>query len=151
MSALAHIGHAVSDIDRSIRFYTGLFGFRFDRELSFQPDQISELLQLDTPSSARVVYLMLGDFTLELMQFDPASSDSAPSRVFNQTGLTHLSLVVDDPDAVFYQVPEFGGSCMSNIGVAHMIRDPDGQLIELLQPTYPESVEAQRREQHART
>ena len=149
MNALAHIGHAVSDIDRSIRFYTELFGFRLDRELSFQPDQIVELLQLDTPCSARVVYLMLGEFTLELMQFDPASADTARSRVFNQTGLTHLSLVVDNPDDVMSRMGEFGGSLVS-IGVAHVIRDPDGQLIELLPPTYFEGVEAQRREQHSK-
>ena len=147
MSALAHVGHAVSDIDRSARFYTELFGFRFDRELSFQPEQIVELLQLDTPCSVRVIYLSLGDFTLELMQFDPASSEAARSRVFNQTGLTHLSLVVDDPDDVFSRVAEFGGSQVSSVGSAHMIRDPDGQLIELLPPTYPEGVEAQRRAQ----
>jgi lactoylglutathione lyase len=147
MNALAHIGHAVSDMERSVRFYTELIGFRFDRELSFSNEQIQDLLVLDQPKDMRVIYLLLGGFTLELMQMDPPATADAGSRNFTMTGITHFSFVVDDPADVYARVEEFGGARWSDIGIANMIRDPDGQLIELLPPTYPASIEGQRRAQ----
>ena len=147
MNSLAHIGHAVSDMERSVRFYTELIGFEMDRELNFQPEQITDLLVLGEPRSMRVIYLLLGSFTLELMQMSPEGRPGAPSRGFEETGITHFSFVVDDPADVFARVEDYGGSKWSDIGIACMIRDPDGQLIELLPPTYPASVEEQRRAQ----
>ena len=147
MNALAHIGHAVSDMETSMRFYTELIGFTFDRELNFEPEQITDLLVLETPRSMRVIYLLLGGFTLELMQMSPAGKAGAPGRGFEETGITHFSFVVDDPAGVYARVEEFGGSKWSDIGIANMIRDPDGQLIELLPPTYPASIEEQRKAQ----
>jgi catechol 2,3-dioxygenase-like lactoylglutathione lyase family enzyme len=147
MNALAHIGHAVSDMEKSLRFYTELIGFRYDRELNFEPEQIVDLLVLDEPRSMRVIYLLLGGFTLELMQMTPAAKSAAGNRQFNETGITHFSFVVDDPADAYARVEEFGGSRWSDIGIANMIRDPDGQLIELLPRTYPDSIEEQRRAQ----
>lgn len=147
MNALAHIGHAVSDMDKSMRFYTELIGFELDRELNFQPEQITDLLVLNVPRSMRVIYLLLGGFTLELMQMTPAGKPGAPGRGFEETGITHFSFVVEDPADVYARVEEYGGTKWSDIGIANMIRDPDGQLIELLPPTYPESIEEQRKAQ----
>jgi len=145
MHALAHIGHAVSNMEKSVKFYTELIGFRVDRALNFKNEQIEALLALDQPKDMRVIYLLLGGFTLELMQMDPPATANAGSRNFTMTGITHFSFVVDDPSAVYARAEEFGGSRWSDIGIAQMIRDPDGQLIELLPPTYPESIEEQRR------
>jgi catechol 2,3-dioxygenase-like lactoylglutathione lyase family enzyme len=145
MNALAHIGHAVSDMERSIRFYTELIGFSLDRELNFKSEQIQDLLVLDQPKDMRVVYLLLGDFTLELMEMTPSATPHAGSRNFTLTGITHFSFVVDDPAGVYARVEEYGGTKWSDIGIAQMIRDPDGQLIELLPPTYPDSIAEQRR------
>ena len=63
----------------------------------------------------------------------------------NEPGLTHLSLSVDDVDAVCARVPEFGGEVIasSNIGAAVFVRDPDGQLLELLPMTYRRHLEDQ--------
>jgi predicted enzyme related to lactoylglutathione lyase len=54
--------------------------------------------------------------------------------VLNEPGLTHLSVGVDDIGAVVASVAEFGGSVVAetDVGPAVFIRDPDGQLIELL-------------------
>ena len=56
----------------------------------------------------------------------------------NEPGLTHISLSVDDLDATLARVPEFGGEVVagSNIGAGVFIRDPDGQLVELLPMAY---------------
>jgi catechol 2,3-dioxygenase-like lactoylglutathione lyase family enzyme len=134
-------------METSIRFYTELIGFRFDRELNFKNEQIQDLLVLSEPKDMRVIYLMLAGFTLELMEMEPPAKPHAGSRDFTLTGITHFSFVVDDPADVYARVEDYGGTRWSDIGIANMIRDPDGQLIELLPPTYPESIEEQRRAQ----
>ena len=145
MNALAHIGLTVSDMQRSCRFYAELFGFRVESDLKLPGDRIDELLQLSPSSTIHAVYLVLGSFTLELMQFDPPSAAAAGGRVFNQTGLAHLSLAVDDPDQVAARVVEFGGSRVSSVAGAHVVRDPDGQLIELLPAAAMPMIRAERR------
>ena len=130
--ALYHVGLTVTDMTRSRRFYEEAFGFRFDRELRMEPSQLQPLLQLDPPSSIHAVYLMLDGFTLELMQWDPAARAGADARVLLETGLTHLSIVVDDVAATFDKVQALGGTALRTVGRAAMVRDPDGQLIELM-------------------
>ena len=52
----------------------------------------------------------------------------------DQMGLTHISFSVSDLGGVLQQVEEFGGAVVDatvSEGMA-MIRDPDGQLLELL-------------------
>jgi predicted enzyme related to lactoylglutathione lyase len=48
--------------------------------------------------------------------------------------LTHISLSVDDLDDALATVEANGGEVLhdTNIGLAVFIRDPDGQLVELL-------------------
>jgi lactoylglutathione lyase len=131
-SILYHVGLTVTDMERSRRFYEGAFGFTFDRELRMTPSQLQPLMQLDPPSSIHAVYLMLGDFMLELMQWEPAARGGAEQRVFLETGLTHLSIAVDDIAATIQKSTALGGTALNTIGRAAMLRDPDGQLIELV-------------------
>jgi predicted enzyme related to lactoylglutathione lyase len=60
----------------------------------------------------------------------------------NEPGLTHLSISVDDVHVVADKAVEFGGELIedSDLGVALFIRDPDGQLIELLPVSYRRSL-----------
>ena len=58
----------------------------------------------------------------------------------NEVGLTHISVSVDSIDDTCAQIPEFGGEVLpdTNIGLGCFVRDPDGQLIELLPMSYRE-------------
>jgi catechol 2,3-dioxygenase-like lactoylglutathione lyase family enzyme len=145
MNTVFHIGLTVSDMDRSCRFYADLFGFRVESDLKLPGERIDELLQLQPSSTIHAAYLVLGSFTLELMQFDPPSAATAGGRVFNQTGLAHLSLAVDDPEDVAARAPALGGSHVSSVAGAHVIRDPDGQLIELLPAAAIAAIRGERR------
>jgi lactoylglutathione lyase len=62
--------------------------------------------------------------------------------VVNEPGLTHVSVSVHDIDAVCARVAEYGGEVLAdtNIGVGVFIRDPDGQLLELLPMSYREQL-----------
>jgi catechol 2,3-dioxygenase-like lactoylglutathione lyase family enzyme len=130
-----HVGQCVSDLDRSRRFYCEAFGFEVARELH-PPDQGSaELLRLAPPLGMTACYLKRDDgFVLELLHFAGAELVPSDPRVVNQLGLTHVSLSVDDLDEALAAVEANGGEVLAdtNIGVAVFVRDPDGQLIELL-------------------
>jgi catechol 2,3-dioxygenase-like lactoylglutathione lyase family enzyme len=130
-----HIGLCVADVDRSIRFYTEVFGFTVDRELRPPDDVTARLLGLSAPVGMRAVYLRLGDVVLELLAYErPGGAAPWRERTMDEPGLTHLSFGVDDFDAALESAERLGGLVVpsSNIGVAAMVRDPDGQLIEIL-------------------
>jgi catechol 2,3-dioxygenase-like lactoylglutathione lyase family enzyme len=129
-----HVGQCVSDLERSRRFYVEVFGFEVARQLQ-PPDQGSaELLRIDPPLGMTACYLKRDDFILELLHFADAGTVPGDERVVNQLGLTHVSLSVDDLDAALAAVEANGGEVLTdtNIGVAIFVKDPDGQLVELL-------------------
>jgi catechol 2,3-dioxygenase-like lactoylglutathione lyase family enzyme len=137
MGFVAHSGLGVSDLARSTRFYCELLGFSPDRELAMTADQVSDFLALDRPADMKAVYLYLGDFQLELLAFAPAGSNRVRERRMNEVGLTHISIAVASVPDVVARVADYGGEVLTTIGdMAAMIRDPDGQLVEVLEATY---------------
>ncbi len=130
-----HVGHCVADLATAQRFYEELLGFTFDRKLDVPDEPADRLLQIRAPLGMTAVYLRLGSFVLELMEFARPDNPPARPRTMNEPGLTHLSVGVEDVSAVARRAPEYGGSVVAgtDVGPAIFIRDPDGQLIELLQ------------------
>lgn len=129
-----HVGQCVSDLERSRRFYVEAFGFEVARELH-PPDQGTDrLLRLSSPLGMTACYLKRDDFVLELLHFADAAVAAGDERVVNQLGLTHLSLGVDDLDEALAAVEAHGGEILTdtNLGMAVFVKDPDGQLLELL-------------------
>ncbi|HEX3459284.1 MAG TPA: VOC family protein [Acidimicrobiales bacterium] len=128
------IGLAVTDLARSRRFYEDLLGFSFQRELKPPDGGTAQLLQVEPPVNLTAVYLRLDGFVLELLHFDRDGNPPRRDRPMNEPGLTHLSVKVPDLPSVVDRVPDYGGEVLAdtNLGVAVLIRDPDGQLIELL-------------------
>lgn len=132
MSAANHVGVCVSDLDRSIAFYEAL-GFRRWWDLRVPDAATVPLLALSPPLDLHAVYLVLGGLVLELLHYGAGDHPSARSRAMDEPGLTHLSVSVDDLDATLEQVAALGGTVLpdSRVGIAVMVRDPDGQLLEL--------------------
>ena len=129
-----HVGLCVADHERSRRFYEGLLGFQFWRELELSDEGTAQLLQLEGPIGVRATYLVRDGFVLELIDYSKRDVQAGSQRVMDQVGLTHMSLSVSDLAAVLAMVEEFGGSVIEETVTEQfaMIRDPDGQLIELL-------------------
>ena len=138
-TVINHVGLCVHDLDRSRRFYEQLLGFEPDGELSPPDDPTSQLLGLEPPLGTRVVYLRLGAFRLELLNYEARAPRPARARPMDEPGLTHLSIGVTDPRGVLARVEDLGGTVVpgTDIGVGAFIRDPDGQLIELLANSMP--------------
>ena len=96
------------------------------------------LLRVEPPVGMTAVYLRRDGLVLELLHFDRAGNPQYRERVMNEPGLTHLSVSVDDVDGVLARVPDYGGEVLAdtNIGFGVFVRDPDGQLVEVLPMAY---------------
>ena len=138
-----HVGLCVSDVARSRRFYEEVLGFEYWREIQPPDDMVSKLIDIPPPIGVTAVYLRRGEFVLELMHYADAGAHAPErGRVMNDLGLTHISVSVDDIDVSAAKAVECGGSVLeqTHVGLAVMIRDPDGQLLELLPMTYRDSL-----------
>ncbi len=139
MSAFNHVGHCVGDLARARRFYEDVLGFTFQRELRVPDDPAGQLLRVEPPVGMTAVYLERDGFVLELLHFDRPGNAPQRERSFTEPGLTHLSFSVGDLAATAALAAELGGEVLADTeipGAAIMLRDPDGQLVELLPLSY---------------
>jgi catechol 2,3-dioxygenase-like lactoylglutathione lyase family enzyme len=135
VSIVNHVGLCVTDLDRSRRFYQDVLGFTLRDELRVPDAAAARLLRVAAPVGLTAVYLERPGFVLELLHFAREGNDPRRDRSFTEPGLTHLSFTVDDVAATCAAVQERGGEVLADTDVggrAIMVRDPDGQLLELL-------------------
>jgi catechol 2,3-dioxygenase-like lactoylglutathione lyase family enzyme len=139
-----HVGQCVTDLDRTSRFYVELLGFEVDRRLEIPDAGSGPLLGVTPPVGLTALYLRRGDFQLELLHYDRPGNPPYRARELTEPGLTHLSFSVDELDATIDRVPELGGSIVTRLPGAAFVRDPEGQLLELLPMAYRRQVDAER-------
>lgn len=139
--SVSHIGICVSDLEGSLRFYRDGLGFE---EVAAHEvgEEFAALMEVE---GVRVRSRMVrrDGVTLELLAFDvPGTTGDPGRRPMNRLGLTHLSLRVDDLEAVAAAIGAFGGSVVAStrttldLGGARLdfvyCTDPDGVRIELM-------------------
>ena len=135
-----HLGLTVAEIARARRFYEGVLGFRFWWDLAVPDELSSRVLQVPPPVGLTATYLWRPDLVLNLMHFGaPGAAAAWRGRRLNEPGLTHIACSVEDLPAALARVPELGGEVIhaslgppSAWGQAVFVRDPDGQLLELV-------------------
>jgi catechol 2,3-dioxygenase-like lactoylglutathione lyase family enzyme len=129
-----HVGLCVTDRDRSRRFYEGLLGFQFWWELDPPDNLTAQLVELPEPLGVHATYLVRDGFVLELIDYSKRKVHAGSERVMDQIGLTHISFSVSDLPGALAKVAGFGGAVVDATVTegSAMIRDPDGQLLELL-------------------
>ena len=130
---VSHVGLRVRDLDKSKCFYEAL-GFTEVRRLAVSDPVAGGLLGLASPIGFEAVYLQNNDFVLQLITFSGYPAPDEPERTMVGAGLTHLSIAVDDMAQAQAAVEAAGGTVVADPdgGYACMVRDPGGQLIELI-------------------
>ncbi len=129
---LKYVGIRVTDLDRSVRFYTELLGLKEERRGDSRKSGLGIWIVLrDDVSGAR----------LELNWYPPESKYATPYAPGE--GLDHIGFVVDDVRATYAALLERGAEAT---GVTPgdtedwtaYVKDPDGNWIEIYQLTPPE-------------
>jgi catechol 2,3-dioxygenase-like lactoylglutathione lyase family enzyme len=147
MKGLHHVGITVADLDASIRFYHDVLGLEFANEPSpwFDGEELSR--GVGVPGAAlRQVSLLVGDTTLELLEYrSPASETDGPLRS-NDRGASHVAFVVDDIQATRAELEAKGIEFYGPVNVVDegvlagwrwvYFEDPDGYPLELVEVAY---------------
>lgn len=144
---LHHTGLTVADLDRSLAFYRDLLGFEVVLEQEKKGGYLGAIVgQPDAHVRMAHVKLPGSDHRLELFQYllprgEEPSEPLEPWRI----GPTHVCLIVDELQAVhdwlgaagvdsFLSAPIEVDTGANAGGKALYLRDPDGVLLEFLQP-----------------
>jgi predicted enzyme related to lactoylglutathione lyase len=138
--SFSHLAICTGDLERSLTFYTEGLGFVLAHAIEELGPPFDTLMELPG-TTCSVRQLTCGEVMVELIGY-PGSEVEGPAerRPMNRRGLTHITLKVDDIDAVAAQVVKYGGSVHeetridSAFGPILFCTDPDGVRIELIQP-----------------
>jgi len=145
VSAVTSVGMTVSDMDRAVRFYTGVLSFEqeYDVELAGRP---WEQLHGVFGARVRVVGLRLGGERLELTEYLAPRGRPYPADTRgNDRWFQHVAIIVSDMAKAYARLREHDVAHAStgpqrlpdwNPGAggieAFYFRDPDGHFLEVL-------------------
>ena len=124
-----------------LSFYTELLGAALERETSWQQGQV----ELDARtglknSEGRVAVLSLGAAKIEIFEFKHPSPPDRPATTLAHKGLTHIALSCEDCVAEYTRLKAAGMKFNAEPwltpagGIFTFGNDPDGNIIEILQP-----------------
>jgi glyoxylase I family protein len=118
-----HVEITVSNLDRSIEFYTNVFGFK-----------MKERLKPSAPEIEEIAFLTLGDTMLELLKM----KNFVPSPPGGYVGFRSMAIEVDDMDRAIEYLKTKGvevskGPVKLPTSKRAEIKDIDGLTVELRQ------------------
>ena len=125
LKRIDHTTMTVRDLERSVKFYTGLLEFTVDREMWIPESQL------------KIIFLKLGDTILELFGVREILGE-AYSSINEVVGYKHICLLAESVDreferlsqaGVFFRIPP---TTVQNVRIA-FFKDPDGLDIELIE------------------
>src|SRR3954469_7822084 len=99
--AVDHINIVVTDLARSVRFYTEVLGFMRTKDAYLEGEWIEKIVGL-RGVKANVTYVVApaGEPRLQLLCYDvPKGANFPPNSQANTVGLRHIALRVDDIEA----------------------------------------------------
>lgn len=133
------ISSTVTDIERSLYFYTQALAFELVSDITVEGTYYRELEAI-APTSIRIVTLQLGDEILELMQYLDLDGKPIPlDSQSNDLWFQHLAIVVSDLDRAYNWLKPFLVESISSEpqtlpnGIqAFKFKDPDGHDLEII-------------------
>ena len=143
-----HVGLTVSDLDRSIAFYRDILGLEFQGEIFMAGEETDRLFRMKD-TKARVAYLngskAIEAPPIELIQFVDNKVKKVKGNLFT-TSISEVCFYTDDIERVYNSLIENHVECLSEpqyfdfrgneLGEsrAFYFRDPDGIVLEMMQP-----------------
>jgi catechol 2,3-dioxygenase-like lactoylglutathione lyase family enzyme len=134
-----HVGICVVDLQRSIDFYRTHFAMELLYHAPFSGPQYEAVMALSDVRGQMCV-LKNNTVQLELFQFEHPRPSGAPAEeTMANRGISHFGFEVDDIDATYQRLVAAGVHCHCPVlefkgGMrATYVRDPDGNVFELLQ------------------
>jgi catechol 2,3-dioxygenase-like lactoylglutathione lyase family enzyme len=145
VTAVDAVGLTVSDMDRSLAFYTGVLPFTKVSDVEVAGPEYERLTGV-FGCRLRIVRLRLGEETLELTEFVAPRGRPAPVDARSDDGwFQHVAIVVRDMDAAYARLhaariehastgPQRLPDSNPNAGgiEAFYFKDPDGHPLELI-------------------
>jgi glyoxylase I family protein len=145
--AVDHINIVVTDLERSLRFYTDVLGFTKTKEAHLEGEWIERIVGL-AGVKARAVFIVApaGEPRIELLCYEsPRGEQTKEHSRANTIGLRHIALRVDDIHATAARLQAAGatlfgppvrvpaGVVQHDAGEKTLIYflDPDGVILEL--------------------
>ena len=125
LKRIDHTTMTVRDLERSVKFYTGLLEFTVDREMWIPESQL------------KIIFLKLGDTILELFGVREILGE-AYSSINEVVGYKHICLLAESVDREFERLSQAGvifripPTTVQNVRIA-FFKDPDGMDIELIE------------------
>ena len=134
-----HTGLTVSDLEKSIAFFRDVLGFEVSDRIEAKGPFFEELVGV--PGAEMVVaYVEAPGHTIELLQYvkpdERRKTDLRPC----DTGFVHMAFEVEDLDAVVAAVTDAGlepfSPPLTSPRKRRVVytRDPDGHVLEFMQP-----------------
>jgi catechol 2,3-dioxygenase-like lactoylglutathione lyase family enzyme len=138
ITKLDHVAVSVSDLDRSVEFYTQCLGCSLERVLDSGPESLlGKVVGMDG-ASARIAHLRVGEAMIELFEYrDPVGNPIPPDRRQADKGITHIGLTSDDARADYHRLAQRGVEFVSEpvefrpgVWIFYFF-GPDGEVCEL--------------------
>ncbi len=134
-----HTAFTVSDLERSVEFYTQVLGFELERRFDTEGAGISMITGFPD-ARLRIAFVNLGEFRLELIQYDSPAGGKLDMAT-NNVGSAHIAFWTDDVDKTYEELKAKGvrfraapmRSRPDRPRVAYFT-DPDGYTLEIVEP-----------------
>jgi catechol 2,3-dioxygenase-like lactoylglutathione lyase family enzyme len=140
ITEIRHTGLVVADLERALRFWRDLLGFRVVKQLEESGPHIDAMLGLRDVKLTTVKLAAPDKGLIELLQFHSHPDRPSWNGKPYSTGLTHIALTVDDLDGVHRELADAGVKFLappqrSPDGIVKVTycRGPEDLLLELVE------------------
>ena len=137
-----HTSFTVSNLERSISFYTDTLGMKL-LNVSDRDPEFSELLTGIPGAHMRIAYLAVANYQIELIQYLSPKGKKIDSKTCN-IGSAHVAFNVNDLRSIYNKLLTEGVRFISppciipegpnKGGFVVYLEDPDNNTIELIEP-----------------